>query len=64
MCQDLISHFCLVKEPRAEKNKLYPLEECLLLCICAVVSGAEGWKDIAVGCGSSETTDFEGETKA
>lgn len=47
MGQDLISHFSLVEEPRSEKNKLYPLEEILLLCICAVVGGAEGWKDIA-----------------
>ena len=47
MCLDLISHFSVVKEPRSEKNKLYPLEEILLLCVCAVVSGAEGWKDIA-----------------
>ncbi len=47
MCQDLISHFSVVKEPRSEKNMLYPLEEILLLCICAVLSGAEGWKDIA-----------------
>lgn len=47
MHQDLIAHFSVVKEPRSEKNKLYPLEEILLLCVCAVVSGAEGWKDIA-----------------
>jgi hypothetical protein len=44
MCLDLISHFSVVKEPHSEKNKLYPLEEILLLCICAVLSGAEGWK--------------------
>jgi len=47
MCLDLISHFSPVTEPRSAKNMLYPLEEILLLCICAVVSGAEGWKDIA-----------------
>lgn len=50
MCQDLVSPLSVVKEPRSEKNKLYPLEEILLLCACAVVSGAEGWKDIAAFC--------------
>jgi hypothetical protein len=34
-------------DPRADKNKLYPLEEILLLCICAIASGAEGWGSIA-----------------
>lgn len=47
MCGNLISHFSRIDDWRSEKNKLYPLEEILLLCICAVVSGAEGWKDIA-----------------
>ncbi|WP_207787991.1 ISAs1 family transposase, partial [Candidatus Thiosymbion oneisti] len=27
-------------------NKLYDLEEILLLCVCAVISGAEGWESI------------------
>ena len=47
MRSDLVSHLSLVKDPRSEKNKLYPLEEILLLCICAVVSGADGWQGIA-----------------
>ena len=46
MCSDLLTHLSIVKDPRSEKNKLYPLEEILLLCICAVVSGAEGWQAI------------------
>jgi predicted transposase YbfD/YdcC len=47
MRSDLVSHLSLVKDPRSEKNKLYPLEEILLLCVCAVVSGADGWQGIA-----------------
>ncbi len=46
MRPDLVSHLALVRDPRSEKNKLYPLEEILLLCTCAVVSGAEGWQGI------------------
>nr|VFK23636.1 MAG: DDE_Tnp_1-associated [Candidatus Kentron sp. MB]VFK27987.1 MAG: DDE_Tnp_1-associated [Candidatus Kentron sp. MB]VFK74503.1 MAG: DDE_Tnp_1-associated [Candidatus Kentron sp. MB] len=47
MCSDLVSHLSKVEDPRSDKNKLYPLDEILLLCICAIISGAEGWKDIA-----------------
>lgn len=47
MCSDLVSHLSKVEDPRWDKNKLYPLDEILLLCICAIISGAEGWKDIA-----------------
>jgi len=51
MCTDLLSHFSAVNDPRSEKNKRYGLEEILLLCVCAVVSGAEGWEGIrAFGC--------------
>jgi len=47
MSSDLIVHLSVIKDPRADKKKLYPLEEILLLCICAVVSGADGWSTIA-----------------
>nr|VFK09323.1 MAG: DDE_Tnp_1-associated [Candidatus Kentron sp. LPFa] len=47
MCSDLVSHLSKVEDPRSDKNKLYPLDEILLLCICAIISGAEDWKDIA-----------------
>jgi predicted transposase YbfD/YdcC len=46
MSGDFVSHLAAVQDPRSDKNKLYPLEELLLLCICAVVSGAEGWEAI------------------
>ena len=47
MYSDLVSRLAIVPDPRSEKNKRYPLEEILLLCICAVVSGADGWQSIA-----------------
>ncbi len=47
MCSDLLSHLLAVRDPRAERNKLYPLQEIMLLCSCAVLSGAEGWQAIA-----------------
>lgn len=50
MCSDdvdLVTRLSALKDPRSSKNRLYPLEEILLLCICAVVSGAEGWEGIA-----------------
>ncbi|MEA3412174.1 MAG: transposase family protein [Pseudomonadota bacterium] len=46
MCADLVSNFSVIKDPRSDKNKRYPLDEILLLSICAVVSGAEGWEGI------------------
>lgn len=47
MSSDLVAALSRVSDPRSDKNKLYPLEEILLLCICAVLSGAEGWEGIA-----------------
>jgi predicted transposase YbfD/YdcC len=47
MLMDLLSELAAVEDPRSEKNKLYPLEEILLLCICGIASGADGWEGIA-----------------
>ncbi|VFM95702.1 MAG: DDE_Tnp_1-associated, partial [Candidatus Kentron sp. G] len=47
MNTDLVSILSTVKDPRTDRNKLYPLPEILLLCISAVLSGADGWKSIA-----------------
>ncbi len=47
MSSDLIVQLSAIPDPRSAKNRLYPLEEILLLCICAVVSGADGWQGIA-----------------
>ena len=47
MNSDLVSVLSTVQDPRSDKNKRYLLEEILLLCVCAAISGADGWKSIA-----------------
>lgn len=38
--------FAKVKDPRIERKKLYPLEEILLVALCCIVSGGEGFDDM------------------
>ena len=47
MNSDLVSVLSAVEDYRSDKNKRYPLEEILLLCVCAAIGGADGWKSIA-----------------
>ena len=42
----LIEHFAELEDPRIERKKLHSLTDILTLCICAIVSGAEGWQAI------------------
>lgn len=42
----LIEHFATLEDPRIERKKLHVLPDILTLCICAIVSGAEGWQGI------------------
>lgn len=42
----LLEHFSTLKDPRVNRTKRYPLEEMLLLVICAVLSGCHGWSAI------------------
>ena len=44
MAASITEHFDAVRDPRVERNKLYPLMEILLLVVCAMSSGAEGWE--------------------
>jgi predicted transposase YbfD/YdcC len=41
-----LDHFRDVKDPRIERKKIYPIDEILLVTVCAVICGAEGWKDL------------------
>ena len=43
-----LEHFRNLKDPRINRKKLYPLDEILLVSICAVICGAEGWTDFVV----------------
>ena len=44
--QCLIEHFSKLEDPRVDRNKKHELIDVIVLCVCAVVSGAEGWNDI------------------
>ena len=43
-----LDYFKNIKDPRIERNKLYPIEEIWLVTICAVICGAEGWSDLSL----------------
>ncbi len=46
--QSILDHFSELEEPRVAGRTLYPMEELLLLTICAVLSGAETWIEIVL----------------
>jgi hypothetical protein len=41
-----LDYFKELDDPRIDRNKLYDLEEILLLTLCGVICGCEGWRDI------------------
>lgn len=41
-----LDHFEGVNDERATRNRLYSVDEILLIALAAVICGAEGWKDI------------------
>ena len=43
-----MTHFEAVEDPRQAAKVAYPLDEVLLLVLCAVISGADGWTSIAL----------------
>ena len=47
MSKSLLEILQSIEDPRHAKNRRYSLDEILFLCVCAVVSGAEGWSAIA-----------------
>jgi predicted transposase YbfD/YdcC len=42
----LADHFAHLKDPRVQRCRLYPLTEILLISLCAMICGAEGWEDM------------------
>ena len=44
MTASISEHFDCIRDPRVERNRLYPLNEILLLAVCAMISGAQGWE--------------------
>jgi len=45
---DFLEHFSALADPRQSKKVLYPLDEVLLLTLCAVLCGADGWVSVAM----------------
>jgi predicted transposase YbfD/YdcC len=43
---DLETYFAAVKDPRVERTKLYKLLDIIIIAICGVICGAEGWAEI------------------
>ena len=46
MSAGIVQHFASLEDPRIDRNKLHALIDIVLLTICAVVSGADGWEAI------------------
>ncbi len=42
----LVTHFSSLKDPWIERNKRHALVDIIVLRVCAVVSGADGWEAI------------------
>ncbi len=53
---DFLEPFSELEDPRQRAKVLYPLDEVLLLTLCAVLSGAEGW--VAVGLFGQKKLEF------
>ena len=45
---DFLAHFADLPDPRQALKVLYPLDEVLLLTLCAVLCGADGWVSVAM----------------
>jgi len=45
---EFLNHFKELPDPRQRGKVLYPMDEILLLCLLAVISGAETFVDIAL----------------
>lgn len=43
---DFLDIFEKIEDPRSDKNQLYTVSEILLVTLCAVICGANGWCDV------------------
>ena len=46
MTANLIDHFSNLDDPRMDRNKLHKLIDIMVLTVCAIASGADGWESI------------------
>ena len=42
----LTEHFSSLEDPRMERTKLHPLDNIIVIALCAVICGADSWVDI------------------
>ena len=45
---EFLGSFGALHDPRQQAKVLYPLPEILLLCLCAVLGGADSWVEVAL----------------
>jgi predicted transposase YbfD/YdcC len=43
----LQTHFATLEDPRMDRTRLHDLMDIVVIAICAVICGADGWQDIA-----------------
>src|SRR3989304_1902645 len=48
LCSSLIAHFERLEDPRVVGRTTHRLLDIIVITVCAVVSGAESWPDVAV----------------
>ena len=53
---EFLEHFRDMDDPRQAGKLLYPLDEVLLLCLCGVLCGADGW--VAISLFGQKKLDF------
>ncbi|PYG52835.1 DDE family transposase [Rhizobium sp. UGM030330-04] len=46
MMTDLREHFSTLEDPRIDRNKRHELLDIVLVVICGMLSGADGWEAI------------------
>ena len=46
MTASIHEYFSQLEDPRIERNKRHELMDIVILAICAVISGADGWEAI------------------
>lgn len=44
--EDWNNFFGKIEDPRIDRKKMYPLNEVIILGLCVIISGAEGWVDV------------------
>lgn len=57
MSASFLEHFAPLQDSRVERNQRHALLDIVLLVVCAVASGADGWEAIEREKGDDEKRD-------